>query len=302
MSIENLAALSRAEVARRLPPIREQVAIAARTFQALSGGRVEMPPKTGIHPRDDTFIHAMPCYLEDEDVAAIKWVSGYPDNPSRGLPYISGLIVLNDPATGVPRTILDAAEITAARTAAASGLCVEAFAPDGWSRAAILGCGEQGRYHADVFRCLNPACEIVGYDPVPERVPELCDGAIVATDPIEAVADADIIVTAGPIVKDPTPALLPEALPETCLLLPIDFDFYFDPSVVRGAERFVVDDIEQFEYYRSLGYFEDWVAPSETLGEAIGRPGHGGGRVLCANLGIGALDAAFANAVLRSDV
>ena len=44
----------------------------------MAAGRVELPPKPGIHPRQDAFIHAMPAYLEDTDVAAIKWVAGYP--------------------------------------------------------------------------------------------------------------------------------------------------------------------------------------------------------------------------------
>ena len=61
-----------------------------------------MPPKIGVHPRPDAFLHAMPAYLRELDVVAMKWVSGFPDNPARGLPAISGLIVLNDADTGVP--------------------------------------------------------------------------------------------------------------------------------------------------------------------------------------------------------
>ena len=82
--------------------------------------------------------------LRDDDVAALKWVAGYPENKARGLPYISGLIVVNDAETGLPAAIMDAAEITAARTAAASGVCIRKWAPERWSEVAILGCGEQG--------------------------------------------------------------------------------------------------------------------------------------------------------------
>lgn len=296
-SAGDFSVISRAEVARLLPPIREQIAIVERTFRALAAGRVEMPPKTAVHPREDAFCHAMPSYLMDEDVVALKWVSGYPQNPSKQLPYIAGLIVLNDPATGLPRAVLDGGEITAARTAAASALCVEAFAPAGWSRAAILGAGEQGRHHAGVLRQLNPGCEIVGYDLVGERVERLCEDAIVAGDPLEAVRDAQVVVTAGPILKEPTPVLSGDVLAQNCLLLPIDFDSYIQAAVVEGADRFVVDSIEQFEYYRSLGYFRDWPVAEVNLGDALGSTSHGG-RVVCANLGVGALDAAFAHAVM----
>ena len=140
--------LSRQEVSDLLPPIPEQIDLVAGTYRSMAAGRVELPPKPGIHPRQDAFIHAMPAYLEDTDVAAIKWVSGYPSNKALGLPYINGLMIVNDAATGMPIAIMDAAEITAARTAAASGACIRHWAPAGWTRAAIIGCGEQGRYHA----------------------------------------------------------------------------------------------------------------------------------------------------------
>jgi ornithine cyclodeaminase/alanine dehydrogenase len=80
--------LSRAEVAGLLPPILEQVDLVEDTYRAVASGRVELPPKPGIHPRTDAFIHAMPAYLRDEDVAALKWIAGYPANPQRGLPYM----------------------------------------------------------------------------------------------------------------------------------------------------------------------------------------------------------------------
>ena len=48
----------------------------------------------------------------------------FPDNPSRGLPTASGLVVVNDGATGVPVALMPAGELTAARTAAVSGACV----------------------------------------------------------------------------------------------------------------------------------------------------------------------------------
>ena len=84
----NLLHLSREEVAGLLPTVPEQIDLVERTYVALGEGRVELPPKPGIHPRKDSFIHAMPAYLRDEDVAALKWVAGYPQNKERGLPYI----------------------------------------------------------------------------------------------------------------------------------------------------------------------------------------------------------------------
>jgi ornithine cyclodeaminase/alanine dehydrogenase len=289
--------IDREEVASALPEIPLQVELAARVYRALGRGEVEMPPKVGVHPRPDAFLHAMPAYLPDDDVVAVKWVAGFPDNPARGLPTINGLIVVNDAGTGVPLAVLDGAEITAARTAAASGACVEAFAPEGWSSVAVLGCGEQGRYHCDVLRTLNPECEIRAYDPVSERAGAVCAGAIAVSGAREAVAGADLVVTAGPIVREPPSPLDESWLEDEVLLLPIDFDFYVSAAAVAACDLFLTDDAPQFEAYREHGYFGGWRDPDASAGEGLER-GLRGSRVVCANLGVGALDAAFAHAVL----
>lgn len=292
----NLLYLSRREVRELLLPLDEQLDLVEATYRALGEGRVELPPKPGIHPRPDSFIHAMPAYLRDEDVAALKWVAGYPANKARGLPYISGLIVLNDPDTGLPVAVMDGAEITAARTAAASGVCIRRWAPSGWGEAAILGCGEQGRFHARVLAALSPNVRIRAYDPHPERIEQLEGNVAPTSSWEEAVQGAEVIVSAGPIVEDPEPVIRPDHLAERVLALPIDFDFYFSADAVESADLFLVDDVGQFEYYRSLGHFEGWPDPHGVVGEEHERRA----RVVCCNLGIGALDAAFAQRVLEA--
>jgi alanine dehydrogenase len=294
----NVVVLSRAEVRSLLPPITEQIDLVEETYVQLAAGEVEQPPKPGIHPRPDAFIHAMPAYLRVRDVAAVKWVSGYPDNPARGLPYINGVMVVNDAATGIPVAILDAAEITAARTAAASGVCIRRFAPDGWSAAAILGCGEQGRYHARVLEALAPGVVLHAFDPVEDRARTLAPAAVVHRSPRDAAAAADVVITAGPIVESPESPLGPEWLREPSLALPIDFDFYVSAAAVAEADLFLVDDVPQFEEYRGHGHFRGWRPPDGTVGDAVVRR-LAGRRVVCANLGVGALDAAFADGVLR---
>jgi alanine dehydrogenase len=294
----NLLHLSREEVAGLLPTVPEQIDLVERTYVALGEGRVELPPKPGIHPRKDSFIHAMPAYLRDDDVAALKWVAGYPQNKERGLPYITGLIVLNDADTGLPLAVMDGAEITAARTAAASGVCVRRWAPDEWREAAILGCGVQGRFHTRLLEGLNPELRVRAFDPHPERITELGSRVDAATDPREAVTGAQVIVSAGPIVDDPDSPITSDWLAERFLALPVDFDFYFSAEAIESCDLFLVDHVAQFEYYRSLGHFERWPAPSKSVGEAL-RDGDEGERVACVNLGIGALDAAFADHVLR---
>ena len=296
--MSRLLFLSRAEVAGLLPDVQAQLDLVERSYRALAAGRVELPPKPGVHPRKDSFLHAMPAYLRDEDVVTLKWVGGYPANKEKGLPYISGLIVVNDAETGLPVAVMDGAEITAARTAAASGVCIRRFAPDGWRRAAILGCGEQGLFHARLLHALEPTVEIRAWDPHPERIARLGDLVEPAAGWEEALAGAEVVVTAGPIVEAPPSPLRPEQLGERWLALPIDFDFYFGPDTVAAADLFLADDVGQFEYYRKQGHFQNWPAPEGNVGEGLGREGSPA-RVVCCNLGIGALDAAFSHAVLE---
>lgn len=295
----SLLYLTREEVAGLLPDVPVRIDLVEETYRAVGAGRVELPPKPGIHPRPDSFIHAMPAYLRDDDVAALKWVAGYPANKERGLPYITGLIVLNDAETGVPSAIMDGAEITAARTAAASGVCIRRFAPEGWRTAAVLGAGEQGRFHAEVLRQLNPDVAIQAWDPHPERIASLGERVEAVSGPREAVQGAEVVVTAGPIVEDPDSPLTPDWLGDRALGLPIDFDFYFSAAAVEAAGLFLVDDVDQFDYYRSLGHFRGWPEPAGSVGEALARDG-APDRVVCCNLGIGALDAAFAARVLAA--
>jgi alanine dehydrogenase len=295
----SLLYLARDEVAGLLPGTAVQLDLVEETYRALAAGRAELPPKPGIHPRPDSFIHAMPAYLADGDVAALKWVAGYPANKERGLPYISGLIVVNDADTGLPLAVMDGAEITAARTAAASGVCIRRWAPQGWASAAVLGCGEQGRFHARVLRELDPDVRIRAYDPHPERIGTLGDRVEAANAPQEAVAGADVVVTAGPIVDSPESPLTSAWLAERFLALPIDFDFYFGAEAIASTDLFLVDDVGQFEYYRSQGHFAGWPSPAKSVGDALAH-GDGGERVACVNLGVGALDAAFAAHVLEA--
>jgi alanine dehydrogenase len=291
--------LTRGEVRRLLPAWDAQIDLVADTYRSMAAGSVEMPPKPGIHPRQDAFIHAMPAYLADTDVASIKWVAGYPSNQALGLPYINGLMIVNDAATGLPLAIMDAAEITAARTAAASGACIRQWAPDGWTRAAIIGCGEQGRYHAAMIAALYPAAELSVYDPDPDRVASMPVPVTGHPSVQEAVAGADVVVTLAPIVQPPAPTLRRSWLGDRFLALPADFNASFLPDVSEAADLFLADDIGQYRYYQGQGQFGGWAVPERTVGQEIDTT-NAAQRVVCCNLGVGALDAAFANAVLQA--
>jgi alanine dehydrogenase len=291
---DTITYLDRATVRRLLPTREEQLEAIARTYVAMAHGHVENPPKIGVHPRPDAFVHVMPAYLRDTDVSGIKWVAAYPSNPARGLPYISGLIVLNDAETGLPLVVMDAAEITAVRTAAASGVSIRHLAHPGWERVAILGFGEQGREHAEVVRTLAPDAEIRVYAGPRPRDPG--PGLHLAESARAAVEGADVVVTAGPMSRDESRRLERSWLGDRCLVVPVDFDAYVTADLVADADSFVVDDVEQFEHYRGLGHFQGWPEPESSLGASLESEPHGDLRVSC-SLGVGAIDAALTSLV-----
>jgi len=137
--------LSRKHVEDLDMTMKEVLAAVDNGFRLEGLGKTEMPPKPGIHPRPNAFIHAMPAYVQEVESAGLKWVGGYPSNPDKGLPYITGLLVLNDPATGIPIAVMDCAWITAMRTGASAGIAAKYLACPDSRTAGILGCGVQAR-------------------------------------------------------------------------------------------------------------------------------------------------------------
>jgi ornithine cyclodeaminase/alanine dehydrogenase-like protein (mu-crystallin family) len=105
-------------------------------------GEWTMPPKLYVtsHPAGD--FRAMPAL--GGGYALLKWVTSFPGNPARGLPTVTGLVLLSDAETGTLLAVLDAAAVTALRTAAAGVLAADTLCRPGASSYAVVGCGVNG--------------------------------------------------------------------------------------------------------------------------------------------------------------
>jgi len=290
----------------------EIIDIVDRVFREKGKGNVEMPPKPGIHPEPDAFIHAMPAYVPALNAAALKWVSGYPRNPSRGLPYITGLLILNDPQTGIPLAVMDATWITAMRTAAASAVAARCLANPEPGVLAIIGCGVQGRSHAEAMAAAFPSIAVINaYDISGENLngyaeamaARFPDWALAKCgSPREAVEGADIIVTAGPIKKTPEPGIEPGWVKPGAFASPVDFDTYWHREALGEFDKIFTDDIPQFRFYQENGYFGDFPDIYADLSDIIDQSQAGAvpGRVLpeerimSVHLGLAIEDAAVA--------
>jgi ornithine cyclodeaminase/alanine dehydrogenase len=280
-------------------------------FDEKGHGRVEMPPKPGIHTMPDAFIHAMPAYIPSLKSAGIKWVSGYPDNQKRGLPYITGLLILNDAETGIPYAVMDCTWITAYRTGAATGLAAKYLARPGSAVAGILACGVQGRTNLEALACLFPLKRAYAYDIHPDRqeayVAEMRKKfkfeVIGAKDPQQAVVESDLVVTSGPILKHPTPTIDKGWLKAGAFGSAVDFDSYWTGAALAQMDRISTDDHAQFQYYKSVGYFQQTPDPYADLGEIVAglKPGRQSDkeRALAINLGLAMDDMAVAPEIYR---
>ncbi len=290
------------------------IAAVEAAFREHGEGRVEMPPKPGVHPRPDSFLHAMPAWIPALHSVGLKWVSGYPDNPRRGEPYITGLFILNDEETGRPLAVMDATWITAKRTGAATAVAAKYLARAEAETAGILGCGVQGRSNLEALRVLFPLKQVLAYDTQPEAqeryVAEMTAATglevIPARQPREAVADCDLVVTAGPILKRPHATIKAGWLGEGAFASLVDYDSYWDRAALREVDKFCTDDLPQFEHYRSLGYFQDVPPIHASIGEIVAgkKPGRESQqeRTMTCNLGLALDDMATAPLVYRRAV
>jgi ornithine cyclodeaminase/alanine dehydrogenase len=280
-------------------------------FREKGEGRVEMPPKPGIHTRKDAFIHAMPAYIPSMKAAGMKWVSGYPENQKRGLPYIAGLLILNDPETGLPMAVMDATWITARRTGAATALAAKYLARRESSALGILACGVQGRSNLEALACLFKITKVKAYDVHPEIAQRFaCEmKAMVHADievvktPKEAVVGLDLVVTSGPILKDPSPVIEADWLAKGAFASAVDFDSYWQGAALSQADKLATDDINQMDFYRQIGYFKNTPQPYADLGTIVAgqKPGRekADERTICMNLGLALEDMATAILIFR---
>jgi len=298
--------LSRKDVETLNLPMSDIIDALDKMFREKGEGRVEMPPKPGIHTREDAFIHAMPAYIPGMNAAGVKWVSGYPENQKKNLPYISGLLILNDPDTGLPISVMDATWITAKRTGAATAIAAKYLARKESSTVGILACGVQGRNNLEALACLFKISKVRAFDIYPEiaqryakEMKEIAQADIeVVKSPKEAVAGLDLVVTSGPILKNPSPVIEAGWLAEGSFASPVDFDSYWKGEALKQADKLATDDIDQMGYYRKIGYFKNTPQPYADLGAIVSgkKPGRERAeeRTISINLGIALDDMATA--------
>jgi alanine dehydrogenase len=182
------------QVAAAVAPDRAVEAV-RDAFVAYARGDWTMPPKVYVpaYPAGD--FRAMPALGAGH--ALLKWVTSFPGNPTRGLPTVSGLVLLSDASNGTLRAVLDAGAVTAIRTGAAAVLAAETLGRVDAETAAVVGAGVNGRAVARTFLARGRAVAVWDVDET--RAHTVADelGASVAPSRESALA-SDVVVTVTP--------------------------------------------------------------------------------------------------------
>jgi ornithine cyclodeaminase/alanine dehydrogenase-like protein (mu-crystallin family) len=308
----------RAADVRAMLPMPECIDLMQRTMIAVSEGRAVVPLRSVlVMPGDRGRMGNMPGYLAEPDCFGIKLVSLMPRNKPPLYSSHLGVVLLFESEHGQPVGLLDAAEITAIRTAAASGLATRLLARADAGDLALLGAGEQARSHLQAMLAVRALrrVRVWARDGAKAAAFVAAEGAkhgilIEAAATVrEAVAGADIICT---LSKAREPILLGDWLMEGAHLNVVG------SSVASTAEidtasvvkaRFFVDYRESTvseggEYLRALR--AGAIRPEHILAE-IGEVANGSkvGRrsandvTLYKSLGIAPQDLAAAHYVLE---
>jgi ornithine cyclodeaminase/alanine dehydrogenase-like protein (mu-crystallin family) len=269
--------LSREDVIKVGISMPEAIAVAEAVFREQGHRRFENPPKPGVHPQPDAFIHAMPGYLPGRQAAGLKWVSGFSGNFKQGLPNIIGLMILNDPQTGKPLAVMDCSWITQIRTGAVSAVAARYLARQDAQVVGIVGAGVQGRAHALALKEVLPQMKEIKVFDINEEIVDhfvtsmrkMLPFAVEKTESAKrAINEADVIVTATGRLSKPIFKL--SWVRPGALILPVHTRGWEKDTPAR-VDKFVVDHWDQFRQAqeREGGYYESLPDLYAELGDIV---------------------------------
>lgn len=242
----------------------------ADVFRAYARDEARMPAKNYLYfPDHDGDLRTMSAYVPDLNLATVKIVNAHPENPERHeLPTVMALLVAVDPRTGVPRAVMDATEITALRTAAASALATRTMSPPDVESLGLIGAGAQAPYQIRGQLLVRDFKRLILYDLSWDRAdalarrmddehPEL--EVVVADTPRDVLKGAAVITTITPSREPLIPDLTVEGLPDRLHVNAMGADAPDKqewPRVLVEHSDVVIDDWQQASH---SGEISRWV-------------------------------------------
>lgn len=300
--VDSMLYLSRTDIESLHLPFPEIVVAVETSFAARGRGEVESPPKRGMTPREGCSLRAMKAYIPSQDALGVKWISAFPPNSQRGLPTIHATVILNDIESGMPVAIMDGAWITAQRTAASTVVAARRLARSDSKSLGLIACGLQGEVNLRGLAGEFSLNEVLVYDLSPERAERFAQrmskelGLSVQSVPTirDVAAHCDLLVSSMPIERRPTPPIPAGWLKPGSFACLLDYDAALNGEALRAADQLVTDDLDQINFYRSIGYFRNTPEPDATLSKIVAQRQLGristDQSIVCMNLGVGFLD------------
>ncbi|HSM71348.1 MAG TPA: hypothetical protein VK851_07375 [Anaerolineales bacterium] len=204
-----------ADDVRRALPMNEAIEATKEAYASLSDGRAVVPLRTHLSiPNSDAVSLFMPAYVDSKDnqALAIKAVSLFPNNPSRGLAFIQAAVLVFDPDTGQAQALLEGSSLTAIRTGAAGGAAIDLLARKDSEVLAVFGAGAQGRTQLEAACTARKIKTAFIFDPDPEKskafAAEMSGKGSITTD-IRAAASAKKAAENADIICTATTSLTP---------------------------------------------------------------------------------------------
>lgn len=191
--------------------ISDCVQLMEDTLRALDAGAAVQPLRTVLQLPDGTgTLYTMPAFTAAPRALATKLITIWPGNDAKGMPTHQGLVVVFDPDTGAPAALVDAARLTAIRTAAVSAVATRALSRPDAAELAILGAGVQARPHLEALLAVRPLRRVRIWSRTPERSSRLAAALRTHFDiEIESVAGARDAVLGADVVCTLTSAPAP---------------------------------------------------------------------------------------------
>lgn len=255
--MNNVKLISKADVMRVLD-MKKSIELVEKVYEAHGHNEVNMPAKITLDtgegndwPPYGGSYNAMPAYIgEDVDISGIKWVWGFNDNYKKGIPYIGGVIILNEARTGEILAIMDGSYITDIRTGASAGVAAKYLARKDAKVAGIIGAGVQGRMNA---RALAESCNLneikvsdIRWEAAVKCAEELNEELGVKVTPVrtneECCVGSDIIIT---VTIADEPLVMMEWLKPGCTVMSLGSFQELDENIPIKADKLVVDSWAQ---------------------------------------------------------
>lgn len=162
--MSDVLVLSRGDVARVLD-IRACIDAVEQVFRQHGAGTTIAPGVLGTHVDGGGFHVKTAGLRAGRPIFVAKVNANFPGNPSRyGLPTIQGVLALFDAERGELLALMDSAELTSIRTAAATAVAARYLARADASVATVCGCGAQARSQLRALAAVRPIRSVLAFD------------------------------------------------------------------------------------------------------------------------------------------